>query len=207
MNFTFGVGSSSHNLGNRPIRAIVDGSAFTARAQMAVQPMEGGGNTIGVWIWSATSSLPLMRPTGQSRAWTCTAVPMLQWLDFRLWALSFYDVFHHIFQVLHSMYFMDFLMARVERMTPTCAWGKTRCKRSHGCTAMQIRIYQPVATTRQGPGFDASNNHGGKAYPSRLVPCTWFPVQIGQFPLPWLLEGGHLSFVSTQVAKHPWHSL
>ncbi len=113
-NFTFGVGSSSHNLGSRPMGAIVDGSAFTAaRRQMALvqmQPMEGvGGNTRGVWIWCATSSLPLMRPTGQSRAWTCTAAPMLQWLDFRLWALSCYDVFQHTFQVLHSMYFMDSL--------------------------------------------------------------------------------------------------
>ena len=112
--FTFGVGSSSHNSGNRPITSIVDRSAFTAaRAQMAVQmqPMEGmGGNTGVVWIWSATSSLPLMKPTGLSRAWTCTAAPMLQCLAFnRSWALSVYDVFHHVFQVIHSMYLMDSL--------------------------------------------------------------------------------------------------
>ena len=86
-----------------------------------MQPMEGmGGNTGVVWIWSATSSLPLMKPTGLSRAWTCTAAPMLQCLAFnRSWALSVYDVFHHVFQVIHSMWHVldGFFTTRVERKT------------------------------------------------------------------------------------------
>lgn len=42
-NFTFGVGSSSHNSGNRPITSIVDRSAFTAaRADGGADAAHGG---------------------------------------------------------------------------------------------------------------------------------------------------------------------